>query len=94
MALMYLILSGEDHTKGSQSGVELIEKEVDVSRQKQETVRLEDMCQLKPQKLDLANISEVEMSALDPDSHGSRPARSLKSVLVLLVQNVGPFGPP
>ena len=77
MALMYLILSGEDHTKGSQSGVELIEKEVDVSWQEEETVRLEDMCQLKPQKLDLANISEVEMSALDPDNHGSRPARSL-----------------
>ena len=77
MALMYLILSGEDHTKGSQSGVELIEKEVDVSWQEEETVRLEDLCQLKPQKLDLANISEVEMSALDPDSHGSRPARSL-----------------
>ena len=74
---MYLILSGEDHTKGSQSGVELIEKEVDVSWQEEETVRLEDLCQLKPQKLDYANISEVEMSALDPDSHGSRPSRSL-----------------
>ena len=30
------------------------------------------MCQLKRQKLDFANISEVEMSALDFDNQGSR----------------------
>ena len=37
-------------------------------------MRLEDMCQLKRQKLivDFANISEVEMSALDFDNQGSR----------------------
>ena len=31
-----------------------------------------DMCHLKPQKLDFANISEVEMSMLDFDSQSSR----------------------
>ena len=39
-----------------------------------EGVVVEDMgmCQLKPQKLDFANISEVEMSMLDFDSQSSR----------------------
>ena len=50
----------------------MIKEEVDVSEQEEETVRLEDMFLLKPQKLDFANISEAEMSALDFYSQGSR----------------------
>ena len=55
-----------------------------------EAVGVEDMgmCQLKPQKLDFANISEVEMSMLDFDSQSSRRNSASSCDTLNIVQEI------
>ena len=55
-----------------------------------EGVVVEDMgmCQLKPQKLDFANISEVEMSMLDFDSQSSRRHSASSCDTLNIVQEI------
>ena len=55
-----------------------------------EGVVVEDisMCRLKPQKLDFANISEVEMSMLDFDSQSSRRNSASSCDTLNIVQEI------
>ena len=55
-----------------------------------EGVVVEDMgmCQLKPQKLDFANISEVEMSMIDFDSQSSRRNSASSCDTLNIVQEI------
>ena len=55
-----------------------------------EGVVVEDMgmCQLKPQKLDFANISEVEMSMFDFDSQSSRRNSASSCDTLNIVQEI------
>ena len=55
-----------------------------------EGVVVEDMgmCQLKPQKLDFANVSEVEMSMLDFDSQSSRRNSASSCDTLNIVQEI------
>ena len=55
-----------------------------------EGVEVEDMgiCQLKPQKLDFANISGVEMSMLDFDSQSSRRNSASSCDTLNIVQEI------
>ena len=55
-----------------------------------EGVVVEDvsMCRLKPQKLDFANISEVEMSMLDFESQSSRRNSASSCDTLNIVQEI------
>ena len=55
-----------------------------------EGVVVEDMgmCQLKPQKLDFANISEVEMSMFDFESQSSRRNSASSCDTLNIVQEI------